>query len=54
MSNCKPVNISISLGVANSFTHYKDQVEKSTVTWYQSVVGTLMWPAIHTCPNLAY
>ena len=54
MSNCKPVKISISLGIANSLTHYKNQVEKSIVTWYQSVVRALMWLAIHACPDLAY
>ena len=54
MSNCKPAKIPISPGVANSLTPYEDQAEKSTVAWYQSAVGALMWPAMHARPDLAY
>ncbi len=54
MSDCRPAKIPISPGVANSLTIYKDQAEKSTIAWYQSAVGALMWPAIHSRPDLAY
>ncbi len=54
MSDCKPVKILISPGVANSLIAYENQSEKGTVVWYQSAVGALMWPAIHSRPHLAY
>ncbi len=54
MSNCKPAKIPISLGVANSLIAYENQAEKGTVAWYQSAVGALRWPAIHSRPDLAY
>ena len=48
MSDCRPAKIPISPGVANSLTAYEDQAEKSTVAWYQSAAGALMWPAMHS------
>ncbi len=54
MSDCKPAKIPISPGVANSLIPYENQAEKGTVAWYQSAIGALMWPAIHSRPDLAY
>ena len=54
MSNCRPAKILISPRVTNSLTAYEDQAEKSTVAWYQSAVGAFIWPAMHSCPDLAY
>ena len=54
MSNCRPANIPFNPGVAGSLTTYKDQAEQSPIVWYQSAVGALMWPAIHSRPDLAY
>ena len=34
MSNCKPVKIFISPGVANSPIAYENPAENSTVAWY--------------------
>ena len=53
MSHCRSAKIPISPGVANSLTPYEDQPEKSTVAWYQSAVGALMWSAMHSRPDLA-
>ena len=50
----RPAKIPISPEVANSLTAYEDKAEKSTVAWYQSAVGALMWPAMHSRPDLAY
>ncbi len=54
MSDCRPVKIPISPGIANSLIAYENQAEKDTVSWYQSAVGALMRPAIHSRPDLAY
>ena len=54
MSDCRPAKIPISPGVANSLTANENQAEKDTVAWYQSAVGALMWPALHSRPDLAY
>ena len=53
MSDCRPAKIPISPGV-DSLTAYEDQAEKSTVAWYQSAAGALMWPAMHSRPDLVY
>ena len=54
MSDYRPAKIAISPGVTNSLTAHENQAEKDTVAWYQSAIGALMWPAIHSCPDLAY
>ncbi len=54
MSNCRPVKILISFGIANSLMAYKDQAEKDTVAWYQSSIEALIWPVIYSRPDLAY
>ena len=54
MSKYRLAKISISPEVANSLTVYEDKAENSTITWYQSAVRALIWPAMHSCPNLAY
>ena len=48
------LKFTISPEVANFLTAYEDKAEKSKVAWYQSAVGALMWPAMHSCPDLAY
>ena len=54
MGDCRPVKIPISPGVANSLTPHDSQADRNTITWYQSAVGALMWPAMHSRPDLAY
>lgn len=41
-------------GAGNTLMPSEDQADKETISWYQSVVGSLMWPAIHTRPDIAY
>lgn len=31
-----------------------EQADQDTITWYQSAIGSLMWPAIHTRPDFLY
>ena len=54
MSDCQPVKIPISPGVANSLITPDAQADKGTISWYQSAVGAFMWPAIHSRSDLAY
>ena len=54
MSDSRPAKIRISPGAANSLIPYENQAEKSTVAWYQSAFGALMWLAIYSCLDLAY
>ena len=54
MTDCKPASISMSPGIANSLLSYKQQADRATIKWYQSVIGSLMWPAVYTRPDIAY
>ena len=54
MSNCRLAKILISLGVANSLIVDENHSEKSTVASYQLTVEALIWPVIHSRPDLAY
>ncbi len=54
MSECKPASISIDPRVANTLLPYDGNADKKIIKWYQSAIGSLMWPAVHTCPDIAY
>ncbi len=54
MTECKPATVSMNLGVANSLLSYDVNTDKATIKWYQSVIGSFMWPAVHICPDIAY
>lgn len=54
MLDSRPVSTPMEPGIGNTLTPSEDQADKETITWYQSVVGSLMWPAIHTRPDIAY
>ncbi len=42
MTECKPAFIPIDPGVANSLLPYNGNVDKNTIKWYQSAIGSLM------------
>ena len=54
MANCKPISTPMEPGIGNILMPSEDQADKETISWYQSLVGSLMWPAMHTRPNIAY
>lgn len=54
MIECKPASIPMDLGVANSLLFYNRNVDKRTIKWYESAIKALMWPAVYTCPDIAY
>ena len=54
MQGCKTASIPIDLGVANSLLPFAGQADHGTIVWYQSVTGSVMWPAVHTRPDIAY
>lgn len=54
MLDCRPSSVPMDPGVAG-FLLPSDQIaDKATVTWYQSAIGSLMWPAVHTRPDISY
>ena len=54
MTDCKLASLLMNLRVANSLLLYNRNVDKKTIKWYQSAIGSLMWPAVHTRPDIAY
>ncbi len=54
MTECKPASITIDPGVSNSLLSYDRNADKETIKWYQAVIRSFMWPAVHTRPNIAY
>lgn len=54
MLNSTPISTPMDPGAGNTIMPSEDQADKETITWYQSVVGSLMWPAMHTRPDIAY
>ena len=53
MKDATPTKIPMSPGIPNSLDPNPNQASKETITWYQSAVGALMWPAMHSRPDLA-
>ncbi len=54
MTDCKPSSISMNPGVANSLFPSEHQADRATIKWYQSAIGSFMWPAAHTRPDISY
>ena len=54
MINCKPVSVPMNPGVANSLLLSNQQANRAIIKWYQSAIGSFMWPAVHTQPDIAY
>ena len=54
MTECKPASVPMNPGVANSLLPYHGNADKATIKWYQSAIGSLMWLAVHTRPDIAY
>ncbi len=54
MTDCKPVSVPMNPGVANSLIPSDQQADRATIKCYQSAIGSLMWPAVNTRPDISY
>ena len=54
MEDCNPVSTPMEAGVAGTLVPSAVEADSRTVKWYQQAIGCLMWPAVHTRPDLAY
>ncbi len=53
MIGCKPTTVLMNFGVANSLLYYDRNADKAIIKWYRSAIGFLIWPAVHTRPDIA-
>ena len=44
----------MNFGVANSLLFFDGNADKKTIKWYQSAIACVMWPTVHTRPDIAY
>lgn len=54
MTDYKPASIPMNAGVANSLLPSDTQADRATIKWYQSAIGSLLWPTVHTRPDISY
>ena len=54
MTGCNPAIICMNPWVANSLIPYHGNADKASIKWYQSAIGSLMWLAVYTRPDIAY
>ncbi len=54
MTDYKPVSVPINPAVANFLLPSDQQADRATIKWYQSAIGSLIWPAVHTRPEISY
>ena len=41
-------------GVANSLQLFNETADPKTIKWYQSAIGSLIWPTVYIRPDIAY
>ncbi len=54
MKNCRSVSISMKSEVINSLMSATNEADNVIVKWYQQLIESLMWSAVHTRLDLAY
>lgn len=54
MTDYKPVSIPMNPGIGNLLLLYNRNINKETIKWYQSAIGSFIWPAIYTRLDIAY
>jgi hypothetical protein len=54
MNEFKFVSISMKSEVINSIMSATDEADQATIKWYQQLIESLMWSAMHTRFDLAY
>ena len=54
MANCNPVKTPMDAGLLTSLCLSQSNAPQARIAWYQSAMGSLMWPAMHTRPDIAF
>jgi hypothetical protein len=54
MKNCRSVSISMKPEMINWLISAIDEADQATLKWYQQLIESLMWSAVHTRLDLAY
>ncbi len=54
MTDCKPPSLPMNPGVANSLQPFDGTADPKIIKWYLSAIGSLIWPAVHTRPDITY
>ncbi len=54
MIDCKHSSIPMNLGVTNFLFPSQHQPDQATIKWYQSAIGSLMWPSVYSRPDISY
>jgi hypothetical protein len=54
MNDCKPISISMKSRIINSLMSATNEADQVIVKWYQQLIKSLMWSAVHTRFDLAY
>lgn len=54
MTECKPATVMINFEVTNFLLFYNRNADQTTIKQYQLAIGSLMWLAVYTCPDIAY
>ena len=53
MEDCRLASIPMDSGVPASLLHFDGVADHAMVTWYQSVIGSFIWLAMHIRPDLS-
>jgi hypothetical protein len=54
MKNCRSVSISMKSEMINSLMSAIDEADQATIKWYQQLIESLMWSAVHIRFDLAF
>ncbi len=54
MIDRKPSSIPIKPGVANSLLSSDYQADRGIMKWYQSAIGSIIWPTVHTRTDISH
>jgi hypothetical protein len=54
MNDCKPISTSIKSEMINSLMSTTNKADQVIVRWYQQLIESLMWSAMHTRFDLVY
>jgi hypothetical protein len=49
----KTASILMQPGLGNTLAKSENQADIKTIAWYQSVIGSLIWAAMHTRPDIS-